>query len=152
MGALSVRGEKRMLNRTVFAFVIICRTPSTSEGWLWRQPIPSPAVRVLPEGLLGRAKPHGIIAACFLLLVTVVGNGRGVIVGCLQQCQKGWGFIRIDGSRAVWLPSLHDTQQHQQQREKSWREQNWVLRQLELNGSATSRGGGEQIWSSWWFF
>ena len=49
-----------------------------------------PAVCTLPGGWFGRAESRGIIAACFLLLVTVVGKD-GVIVGCLQQYQITMG-------------------------------------------------------------
>ena len=62
----------------------------------------------------------------------VAGNGRGVIVGCLQQYQKRWGFVRMASSRAAWPHALHGKQQQQQQREKSRRDQVWVFRLLVL--------------------
>ena len=60
--------------------------------------------------------------------LAVARNGRGVIVGCLQQYRKRWGFIRIALSRAAWPHALHGKQQQQQQREKSRRDQVWVFR------------------------
>ena len=60
----------------------------------------------------------------------MAGNERGVIVGCLQQYQKRWGFVRIASSRAAWPHALHalqGKQQQQQQREKSRRDQVWVF-------------------------
>ena len=35
------------------------------------------SVRIVPGGWFGRAKSHGILAACFLLPVIVVGAGVG---------------------------------------------------------------------------
>ena len=82
-------------------------------------------------GLFGRVKSHSIIAAYILLLekLVVAGNGRGVIVGCLQQHQNdgvssGWQL-----SRAAWPHALHGKQRQQQQREKSRRDQVRVFRQ-----------------------
>ena len=60
--------------------------------------------------------------------LTVAGNGHGVIVGCLQQYRKRWGFVRLAISRAAWPHALHGKQQQQQQREKSRRDQVWVFR------------------------
>ena len=74
-------------------------------------------------------------------------NGRGLIVGYLRQYQSTiLGFVRAT-SRAAWPHALHDMQQQQQQRERSWKEQIGSLhRQPELYGSATSRdAGGEQV-------
>ena len=70
----------------------------------------------LNGGLFGGAKPGGIMAACILLLekLAVAGSGRGVIVGCLQQYRKRWGFVRMATSRAAWPKSIHDKQQQQQ--------------------------------------
>ena len=68
------------------------------------------------EGWCGKVARH--IAACILLLVAVQANGRGIIVGCLQQYQQRWGFVRMAASRAAWPHALHDNQQQQQQREK----------------------------------
>ena len=50
-------------------------------------------------------------------------NGRGLIVGCLQQYQlTTYRFVRAT-SRAAWPHALHDMQQQQQQRGRSWKEQ-----------------------------
>ena len=49
----------------------------------------------------------------------VAGNGRGVIVGCLEQYQQRWGFVRLATSRAAWPHAIHDQQQQQKQPEKS---------------------------------
>ena len=77
--------------------------------------------------------------------IAVAGNGRGVIVGCLQQYQKRWGFLRMATNRAVWPRALHDQQQQQQQRKQSWREQIWVfVSRSFLYGPTTSRGGGDR--------
>ena len=73
---------------TAFIYVIICCAPSTSEGWLCRQQVWGylhvprevawpPAVCTLPGEWFGRAKSRGIIAACFLPLVAVVGMDVG---------------------------------------------------------------------------
>ena len=75
------------------------------------------ASRMHPSwGLFGRVKSHSIIAAYILLLekLVVAGNGRGVIVGCLQQYQKRSGFVRMATSRAAWPHALHDQQKQQQ--------------------------------------
>ena len=61
--------------------------------------------------------------------LAVAGNGRGVIVRCLQQYRKRWGFVRMAPSRAAWPHALHGKQQQQQQREKSRRDQVRVFRQ-----------------------
>ena len=53
--------------------------------------------------------------------LAVAGNGRGVTVGCLQQYQQRWGFVRLATSRAASPHALHDQQQQQQQPEKSWK-------------------------------
>ena len=44
---------------------------------------------------LGKVAQHnsGVHSAAGKLVVA--GNGRGVIVGCLQQYQKRWGFVRM---------------------------------------------------------
>ena len=44
---------------------------------------------------LGKVAQHnsGVHSAAGKLIVA--GNGRGVIVGCLQQYQKRWGFVRM---------------------------------------------------------
>ena len=53
----------------------------------------------LTWGLFGRAKSHSIIVHSAAGKLAVVGNGRGVIVGCLQQYQKTMGF-RPDGIKS----------------------------------------------------
>ena len=59
----------------------------------------------------------------------MAGNGRGVIVGCLQQKhRKRLRFVRMAISRAAWPHALHDKQQQQQQRETSRGEQTWLFR------------------------
>ena len=48
--------------------------------------------------------------------LAVAGNGRGGIVGCLQQYRKRRGFVRMASSRAAWPHTIHGKQQQQQQR------------------------------------
>ena len=84
------------------------------------------ASRVHPTWFFfGGAKPRGIIAARILLLekLAVAENWRGVIMGCLQQYRKRWGFVQMATSRTAWPHALHGKQQQQQQREKSRRDQ-----------------------------
>ena len=80
--------ERGTLSRTAFIFGFICRTHSTLEGLVVkaadmrlsaysarsRMPL---AVCTLPGGWFDREKSRGKIAACFLLLVTVVGTDVG---------------------------------------------------------------------------
>ena len=58
----------------------------------------------LPGGTFGGAKQRGIIVACILLMekLVVAGNGRGMVVGCLQQYEddggsSGWQQVERHG-------------------------------------------------------
>ena len=148
MGILAVRSGRKFLRRTGFIVVFICRTHSTSEGWLWRQQIRgqsetrgnmsahsairrTAASRVHPTwGSFGRVKvaQHNSRVHSAAGKLAVAGNRRGAIVGCLQQYHKRWGFVRMTPSRAAWPHALHDKQQQQQQGEKSREEQTWAFR------------------------
>ena len=168
MGILAVRSGRKFLRRTGFIVVFICRTHSTSEGWLWRQQIRgqsetrgnmsahsairrTAASRVYPTwGSFGRAKVtrHNSRVHSAAGKLAVAGNGHGVIVGCLQQYRKRWGFVRLAISRAAWPHALHGKQQQHQQREKSRRDQVCVFRQPPLFWSGNITGRGGQVWSS----
>ena len=166
MGTLAVRSGRGLLSRTAFIFVFLRRMHSTSEGWLWRQQIwdqsetrgnmsahsaisRTAASRVHPTWVsFGRAKSRSIIAGEHSAAgkLAVPGNGRGVIVGCLQQYQQRWGFVRMAISRAAWPHALHGKQQQQQRREKSRRDQVWVSgcsvsRFFFWSGNIAGRGG-----------
>ena len=128
---LDVHSGRGFLSRTAFIFVFICRTHSTSESWLWRQQIlgqsetrgnmsahsairRTAATRVYPTwGSFGRAKVtrHNSRVHSAAGKLTVAGNGHGVIVGCLQQYRKRWGFVRLAINRAAWPHALHGKQQ-----------------------------------------
>ena len=85
--------------------------------------------------------------------LAVAGNGRGVIVRCLQQYRKRWGFVRMAPSRAAWPHALHGKQQQQQQREKSRRDQVWVFRLPVLFWSGNiSRAWGTRLVITGGFF
>ena len=135
-------------------YVIICRTQTTSEGWLLRKKIwhylhiprevaQSPAGRILPGRWFGRAKSRGIMAASFLLPAMVVGNERGVIVGCLLQYQITMGF-RPGNSRAAWPRALCNNQQQQQQRSHGGGRSGWFVSPSIMHGPATLRRGGDR--------
>ena len=137
MGALFIRDERGIFSRrNLFSLLFAIRTPFQKVGCggsrygvihTLREKLHGRQPSTLPGRLLCSAKSRDIIAARFLLLVTVVGTDNGVSSG--QQVEPHGRTHNM-------------IQQQQQQREKSWREQIWLSRQQEINDSATSRGGG----------
>ena len=103
-----------------------------------------PAGRVVSWG-----KSTRIITACILFAagkLAVAGNGRGVIVGCLQQYQQRWSFVCLATSRAARPHALHDQQQQQQQPEKSWKGAFVGDRHQERDVSGKIAGRGNNVW------
>ena len=144
--------------RTAFSFVIICRTHSTSEGWLWRQQlwgclhIPRevarpPAMCVLPEGCFDRAKLRSIIATCFLLLVTVVETGM----------RKSWAVCTAvpnndgvsSGQQVEWHGRTHSmigsSNSNSEISHGGSRSGHFISRSFTVLGNIAGRGGGAGV-------
>ena len=75
----------------------------------------------------------------------VAGNGRGVIVGCLEQYQQRWGFVRLATSRAAWphaltICSSNSSSGRSHGGSRSGNFVSWSF----FYRPATSRGGGDR--------
>ena len=106
------------------------------------------ASRVHPTGRFvwwGKAARHNSRVHSAGGKLAVAGNGRGVIVGCLQQYQKRWGFVLLATSRAASPHALHDQQQQQQQSETHGKEHSWGYRQQALGVSGKIAGRGDNV-------
>ena len=166
MSTLAVRKGRGILSRTMWSFALrdssssfnssCSRRSGINRMWMYSETrgnmsahfaiSRTAASSVHPTGSVvwwGKATRHNSRVHSSAGKLAVAGNGRGVIVGCLQQYRKRWGFVRMATSRAGRPHAFHEKQQQQQQREKSREKHTWVFRLPVLFWSGNiSRGRG----------